>query len=69
MDRGIFGHYKLACPSCLAYWQDPSFENEKEMTQRVVDILSRETSEYKIFVNMVKEMHLRLMFIAENDYQ
>ena len=67
-DRGIFGHYKLACPSCLAYWQDPSFENEKEMTQRVVDILSRETSEYKIFVNMVKEMHLRLMFIAENDY-
>ncbi len=64
-DRGIFGHYKMACPSCLAYWQDPSFENEKEMSQRVVEILSRETAEYKIFCNMVKEMHLRFMFIAE----
>jgi len=64
-DRGIFGHYRLACPSCLAYWQDPSVENEKQMTQRIVEILSRETDEYKIFVNMVKEMHLRFMFIAE----
>ena len=64
-DRGIFGHYKMNCPSCLAYWQDPSLENEREMTQRVVEILSRETAEYKIFVDMVKEMHLQLMFVAE----
>ena len=64
-DKGIIGHYEMACPSCLGYWQDPSFENEKEMTQRVVEILSRETVEYKKFVNMVKEMHLKFMFIAE----
>ena len=55
----------MNCPSCLAYWQDPSLENEREMTQRVVEILSRETAEYKIFVDMVKEMHLQLMFVAE----
>jgi len=35
------------------------------MTQRVVEILSRETNEYKMFVDMVKEMHLKFMFIAE----
>tara|TARA_Y100001970_G_scaffold90489_1_gene114094 strand:- start:15551 stop:16873 length:1323 start_codon:yes stop_codon:yes gene_type:complete len=64
-DKGLFGHYKLNCPSCLDYWQDPTFENEKDMTQRVVEILSRETDEYKKFVDMVKEMHLKFMFVAE----
>ena len=64
-DKGLFSHYKLNCPNCLDYWQDPTFEIEKEMTQRVVEILSRETNEYKMFVDMVKEMHLKFMFIAE----
>ena len=67
-EKGLFGHYKLNCPGCLAYWQDPSFDNEKEMTQRVVDILSRDTADYKTFLTMLNEMYLNFMYMAENDY-
>ena len=67
-EKGLFGHYKLNCPGCLAYWQDPSFDNEKEMTQRVVDILSRDTADYKTFLTMLNEMYLKFMYMAENDY-
>ena len=67
-EKGLFGHYKLNCPGCLAYWQDPSFDNEKEMTQRVVDILSRDSADYKIFLTMLNEMYLNFMYMAENAY-